>query len=130
MYYFNSSINVSDGFVFLISLHDAIIPVTWYVISSYNGNNFLNYEINSISYSYTIPDENYSVTDLVNLFNSSSVETTNEIITSYDSLTNVLTFTNATTDFTILSISTCLDILGLTTEIDTASTEYSLTCPY
>ena len=130
MYYFNSSINVSDGFVFLISLHDAIIPVTWYVISSYNGNNLFNYEINNVSYSYTIPDGNYSVTDLVNLFNSSSIETTNGIITSYDSLTNILTFTNATTDFTILSTSTCLDILGLTTGINTTSTNYSLTCPY
>ena len=57
MYYFNSSINVSDGFVFLISLHDAIIPVTWYVISSYNGNNLFNYEINNVSYSYQFQTE-------------------------------------------------------------------------
>lgn len=28
MYYFNSSTNVSDRFIFLTSLHDAIIPVT------------------------------------------------------------------------------------------------------
>ena len=38
-YFYGASINVSDGFVFLISLNDAIIPVTWYVIRDYYQNN-------------------------------------------------------------------------------------------
>jgi hypothetical protein len=127
-YFYGGSINVSDGFVFLISLHDAIIPVTWYVISEYNNNNVLNYEINGISYTFTIPDGNYSVNNLVNLFNTSDIKLTNGITTSYNSINNKLTFTHTLVDFTILSTSTCLKLIGLQTDIDTTSTDYVLQC--
>ena len=128
IYNFPISVNASDGFIFLISLHDCIIPVTWYVISAYNNNNLFNYQINGVTYSYTIADGNYSVNNLVNLFNTSEIKLTNGITNSYNIINNKLTFTQTVIDFTILATSACLDIIGLN-DIDTTSSSYILQCP-
>ena len=128
-YFYGGSLHVSDGFVFLISLNDAIIPVTWYVISEYNQNNIFNYEVSEVSYSYTIPDGNYSVNGLINLFNASEIKTTNGITTSYSLTTNKLTFSHTSLEFTILSASTCWKLIGLSKNVDATSTSFILTCP-
>ena len=128
-YFYGASINVSDGFVFLISLNDAIIPVTWYVISDYYQNNIFNYSVGGISYSFTIPDGNYSVNTLMSLFNTSGIKLTNGITTSYSIGTNKFTFSHTSSEFSILSTSTCLSLIGLISGANTSSSSYILVCP-
>ena len=123
IYYFYSSIICPHGFVFLISLHDRTIPVTWDLISAYNENNTLVYSINGVTTTYTIPDGNYSVLDLQDLFNTNTPFTV-----SYSTVTNEYTFTHATYDFILISSSTCFDIIGLTDGASYSSTSKSLTC--
>lgn len=127
IYYFTGSISISDGFIFMASLHDFICPITWYTISAYNDNNTLNYQINSVQYTYTIPDGNYSANDLIDLFNSTDLFNNNSIYTSYDIITNKFIFTNQNSDnFTFLYTSTCFELLGFTTDIDHDSTDFEL----
>ncbi len=119
IYYFNGSISAPEGFIFLVSLNDMIIPATWYVISEHNDNNTLNYQINSHQYSYVISDGNYSISDLVDLFNSSEIYVDNGISTYFDPPTNKLIFQNENNlEFTFLYISTCFELLGFTLDID------------
>ncbi len=127
IYYFNGSLNTSDGFVFMVSLNDFICPITWYVISAYNANTTLNYQINSVQYTYTIPDGNYSANDIVDLFNSTDLYTDHNIYTIYDIITNKFFFTNLdNNNFTFLYTSTCFELLGFTTDIDHDSTDFEL----
>jgi hypothetical protein len=127
IYYFNGALTSSEGFVFMVSLNDMIIPVTWYVISENNDNNTLNYQINSVQYSYTIPDGNYSANDIVDLFNSTDLYNDHNITTSYDTITNKFIFTNGdNNNFTFLYTSTCFELLGFTSGIDHDSTDYEL----
>lgn len=129
VYYNEGAIHASDGFIFLIALHDAIIPVTWYVISEYNNNNTLNYQIDEDVFTFTIPDGNYSAYNIINLFNTSDIKLSNGITTSYNIINNKMTFTHTLIDFTILSTSTCLELIGLNEGVNTSSSSFILVCP-
>ena len=48
---------------FLISISNFQIPISWPIISSYQGNNILEYILNGTTYTYTIPDGSYSAND-------------------------------------------------------------------
>ena len=121
IYYFHSNLSCSDGFVFLISLCDAIIPVSWYTISSFNNNNSLVYSINSINTTYVIPDGNYTVLDLYNLFVANLPFTI-----SYDSISNKFTFVHSTYNFILLSTSTCFELIGLSDGVNHNSSSFIL----
>ena len=100
-----------------VSVIQASIPYTFYNINS--SNNALNYFMNFISYSFTIPPGNYNSQQLLSWINANTA-----LVCSYSVVTNKFTFVNGTYDFNFLSSSTCLDLLGI---VSTYSTSKSLT---
>ena len=92
---------------FLISLSNLQIPISWPLISSYIGNNYLEYILNGITYNYTIPDGSYSATDLKTLFNSNI-----SLVVSYNKNNGKFTFTHTTYEFTISNNTTCYYEIG------------------
>ena len=90
-----------------ISVQSAVIPYTFYNIN--DSNNVLNYTLNGTFFNMTITNGNYNVNTLktwlnANLFYNFTV--------SYNLNQNTFTFTNSQYDFTFLSSSTCLGLLG------------------
>ena len=81
---------------FLINLSDCVVPISIYKISEYFNNNILYYSVNNVDYNYTIPDGNYSIYDL----KTELTGNLNGIVINYSTITNKLTFTHSTYDFT------------------------------
>ena len=104
----------------LISLVSGNIPHSYYNINS--NNNIIYYIENSTTKTLTITSKNYNVNDLVSYLNSNWTNFT----TTYTSSTNKFTFTNSTYDFTILSTSSTLGLLGLS-KANHTSTSKALT---
>lgn len=117
IFYFAGNISVPEGFVFLVSVADAVIPVSWYIISEFNNNNSFDYSINDISYNYIIPDGNYTVTELQEILIDNVPFTI-----SYNSINNKFTFSHSTNEFILLSTSTCFELIGFTENINHSST--------
>ena len=92
---------------FLISLSNLQIPISWWLISSYIGNNYFEYTSNGTTYNYTIPDGSYSVTYLKKLFNSNI-----SLVVSYNKNNGKFTFTHSTYEFTITNNTTCYYEIG------------------
>lgn len=93
---------VPNGYNTLLKIRNMYLPITFYVVNS--SNNLLVVG----STTYTIPVGNHTATTLKSALTS--------LLTGYtitfSTLTNKLTFTKASGDFTISSASTCLKILG------------------
>ena len=98
-----------------VSVQSASIPYTFYNINS--TNNTLNYAIATTNYSIAATPGNYSIIDLINFF---KIYLTNFTVT-YNPITSQLTFVNATNDFTFLSTSTCLKLIGFSGQATSSS---------
>lgn len=116
-------IEIPDGFHIYLSVQHALIPFSFYNINS--SNNILNYTINSSSYSLVIPNGNYNVNQLISQILSLMIA---GFSISYSSITNLMTFSHTSYDFTFNSTSTCFGILGFATTI--SSTSKSLVSVY
>ena len=72
--YLDKPINIVDeSNVFLVSFSSFQIPISWPLISEYNGNNIFSYILNGTTYTYTIPDGSYSITDIVTLLKDNTL---------------------------------------------------------
>ena len=121
-FYFDNPITLSDlSHEFLISLSNLQLPISWPLISSYLGNNKLEYILNGNTYNYTIPDGSYTAYDLKTQLNNNILLTT-----TYSKINGNFTFTNPTYNFTITNNTTCYQELGFNNESYT-STSLSLT---
>ncbi len=98
-----------------VSVQHAVIPYTFYNVNS--SNNVLKYSINSVISTVVITPGNYNVYNLSTFLSSHMSDFT----ISYDTISNSYTFTNSTNDFTILSSSTCLSLIGFITQDTTSS---------
>jgi hypothetical protein len=99
-------IEVPSQYHIYVSIEHAQIPYTFYNINS--NNNILVYVVNSIIYTLNITKGNYTVITLKNYL----IANMSGFTITYDSIVNAFTFTHSTYDFTILSDSTCLSLIG------------------
>ena len=92
---FDSKIELinKESNIFAISLSDLIIPISWYMISSYFGNNIIYLNMNSVNYTITIPDGSYTAIELKNIL---LTVLPNTFTISYSTYYNTYTFTNST----------------------------------
>jgi hypothetical protein len=70
-------------------LHSAIIPCSWYVIN--DEINEFKYTVDSVEYTLTIPEGNYSASSIVDTLNDLSTN----ILFSFSSITNKITITHS-----------------------------------
>ena len=92
------------------SVQHMSIPYTFYNINS--TNNVLYYTVNSVSKSLTITPGNYNVNSLKSFLNTNMTGFT----VSYSAIQNSYTFVNSNYNFVFLSTSTCLSILGFSSQ--------------
>jgi hypothetical protein len=94
---------------FLISVSDLTIPISWYQISAYFGNNVLYYTLNNVNYSYTIPDGSYTINQLKTQLTGNL----NGITIIFSLTTNKFTFSHSTYNFVLnFTLSGCYQELG------------------
>jgi len=104
-----------------LSVQHAVIPYTYYNIDNYN--NTLIYLLNGTTYTITIDKGNYNPYQLISFLQSNI----NLMTVSYNILTNKFTFLNSTYDFSFLSTSTCLILLGFPLSVTVNSVGKTLT---
>jgi hypothetical protein len=109
-----------------ISLLSAQIPVSWTTINS--TNNSLNYTISSVNFSITITTGNYSGYTLITELQTRFLANGHNFSITININTGILTFTNATTNFTFLSSSTAKEIIGFSSNL--TSSGLILTMPF
>ena len=107
---FDSKIELinKESNMFSISVSDMIIPISWYMISSYFANNKIYLAMNSINYAVVIPDGSYTAIELRNIL---LTILPNAFTISYSAYYNTYTFTNSTYNFTFTNIL-CYQELG------------------
>jgi hypothetical protein len=114
------NLEIADENYIYLSVQYASIPYSFYNINT--TNNVLIYTLNLVNYTVTITPGNYNITQLVTFLKSNMSGFT----ISYNSITNKMTFSHSTYNFTFLSTSTCQEILGFKTNTNYTSTTLSL----
>jgi len=104
-----------------VSVQTASIPFSFFNCDDFNFT--LKYIENSITYTKIIPQGNYNVLTLATALRT--LMGVNFTIT-YNNLDNTYTFTNSLYDFSLLSTSTCFEILGFKDKITYTSVSRTL----
>jgi len=115
-FYLNNSIEVPVQHNIYISVINANIPFSFYSIDQYN--NVLVYVINGTTSSITILPGNYNAIQLANYLNT---YLSTGLSCVYNSITNKYTFSHITSDFSFTNASTCLKMLGFSTNLTSSS---------
>jgi len=92
-----------------VSVQSASIPYSFFNCDDFND--VLKFIQNSITYNVIIPQGNYNVNTLITALKSLMGVNFNII---YNALDNTFTFTNTLYEFSLLSTSTCFEMLGFT----------------
>ena len=100
------NLEIADGNYIYLSVQYANIPYSFYNINL--TNNILYYTLNSVNYTIAITPGNYNITQLITFLKSNMSGFT----ITYNSMTNKITFSHSTYNFSFLSTSTCNEILG------------------
>ena len=110
-----------------INVVHASIPFTFYNVNS--SNNILNYTYltspSPVSFSLSIPQGNYTANSLKQYLTTqlNSASSLNNFTTTYDAITNKFTFlSNLSVNFSFDATSTCLGLLGLSSQTNSSST--------
>lgn len=120
------SINVPDGVSTLVSVRSAVIPMSIYVINSYN--NFISLtDTTATTTTLLIPEGNYNANTFTDYLN-------NFIIPYdfyFDTITNRFTIVNnLNRNFTLNSNSTIHEVMGFVKNTSYSSALFSLTSPF
>lgn len=99
---------IPENLKFQLSVESATIKVSWYNINTNNNIIILN------NVSYTIPEMDYDVYTLATALSTLLIGSL--ITVTYDSYSSYFTFTSYGSNFTIGSLTTCDDLLGLNLE--------------
>lgn len=120
--YYLPVIEIPDGHHIYLSLQNATIPYSFYSISS-SDNTFSWGLDGSAVTTYTIPEGNYNVTQIIDVMRSimGSAYTI-----SFSSITSKITITHTTTNFTIYA-GTFNHIIGFSKTTNTTSVGLTLT---
>jgi len=108
-------IEIPSQFHIHVSVENFCCPYTFYNINS--SNNTLTYLENNTAYTITITSGNYNVNNLITELMSKMARFT----ITYNSITNKMTFVNSLYDFTFSSLSTCLSLLGFSSNLSSIS---------
>jgi hypothetical protein len=123
--YYLPQIDIPDGHYIYLSLQSAVIPYSFYSINS--TNNTLIVYSNSTTYTVVVPEGNYNITQMITaLLNGLG----GLFSITYNSITNKITITNTTYDFTIKKEGTINHALGFLEKTDTSSISRTLTSTY
>lgn len=124
-YNFNlPQIDVADNCYLFLSVQYASIPYSFYNVNVYN--NLFIYSINDVSYTLNIDVGNYNINQLIDYINNNT-----DLVLSYNTLTNKITFTNSNNEFILSKNSNCLELFGFKNNlIDYYSSNKSLTSVY
>lgn len=122
--------NEKDILYTTVGLYSAEIPVSFYNI---NVNNYvLNYSVNAVSYSMTIPEGNYNATSFITAFQTqfASGGHSKTIAVSINRLTGIFTFTiSGYTLIFLYANTTMYEVLGFIPLTNYTMTT-TLTAPY
>jgi len=105
-YFYINTIEVPSDYQINISVISSAIPYSFYCINSMN--NTLNYKVGSTITSITFTQGNYNINQWLSYLQSLNFPFT----ITLDKIVNKFTFTS-TSSFTLLSSSTCFELLGL-----------------
>lgn len=115
-------IDIPDGHYIYLSLQNAVIPYSFYSIN--DNNNVLIIHSNSNTYTITVPAGNYNIQQMINALQSGL----GGLFTiTYNSITNKITITNTTYEFTVKKEGTLNNALGFMEDVDTVSSSRTLT---
>ena len=120
IFLFKSPIIPPAGYNMTLSLKNVYIPISFTILNSKNNTFILN------DTTYTIPEGNYTATELATTIMNTVSATEPSFTVEFSSTTNKYTFSD-TTDFTI--DGTCLSILGLPGASSSSSGELVSTYP-
>jgi hypothetical protein len=112
---FQEHVSVPKSYDLLISLTDAVIPVSWFVINENNCNLVVSFT-NIGSMTFTLPNGNYDATTIATLIGTTPFTVAGHTIAflcAYQTQTNTFTFT-ANAPFTISQASTIFGLSGAT----------------
>lgn len=126
LYILYDTINIPDGVSALVSVKSAVIPMSIYIINSYN--NFISFTDNtSTTTSITITEGNYNANSFTDYLNNNFTD----YDFTFDIITNKFTITNnLSRNFTLNSTTTCLEVLGFLKSTSYTSSSYSLTSSF
>jgi len=91
-----------------MSVVNATIPYSFYNVNS--SNNLLMYTVDGQSYSLVIEPGNYNTNNLCFYLMQNMISGFN---VKYNSITNKIMITNSSSDFSINSMSSCLEMMGI-----------------
>ena len=118
-------IDFPDGHYIYLSLQSAVIPYSFYSINS--TNNTLIIDSNSTTYTVSVTPGNYNITQMIQaLLNGLG----GLFSITYNSITNKITITNTTYEFTVKKEGTINSSLGFPDSSDSVSLSRTLTCPF
>jgi len=115
-------IDIPDGHMIYLSLQNAVIPYSFYSINS--SNNVFQITSNSTPYTCTVQPGNYNITQMITALKADLGGLFNIV---YNPITNKITITNTTYEFTVLSTGTLNHALGFSESNNTTSTSRTLT---
>lgn len=107
IFYFSTPIRRPEGYLLCLRLSNITIPVSWSLVNEDNDSLVIDDAV------YTITHGNYSASQLVDEINDTLTQAETPITMAYDSIRYKFTFTGSE-NFTISGQSTCLEILGFT----------------
>jgi len=112
LFFFNDIITSPPNVQMLVTLVNATIPMSFYVVTENNNKLVVNLE------TYIIPTGNYTILEIINL-----IETNISILTNiiYSKITNKISMTGSSSFF-LSATSTCHRLLGFSKGIHSSST--------
>lgn len=127
VYFLDPPIQTSVEYDIMMRLENAVIPISFYLVS--DENNDLNLEIGVNQYALQIPEGNYNALSLETQLNT--LLNPYNITAVFDASVNQYTFTKSTaTEFTFLGTSTCFRLLGFTRNQNHTSVALVLTSEF
>jgi hypothetical protein len=114
-FYLNNTIEIPQQHTIYLSVINVNIPFSFYMIDTFNDT-FL-YSINNVNYMTTITPGNYNAIQLASYISTNL----NGIVSVYNAITNKFTFSHPLYDFVFSAASTCLTMLGISTNLTSTS---------
>ena len=122
-FYFKEAIFVPPYVDVYISIDSCVIPISFYIINEYNNVLKIQNSDNSIT-TFTFTFGNYTCSQFVKYLNTVMTGYT----ITFSSITNKITIVKSNnTNFTLLTSSTCLSVIGFNKKTSHTSVSYSLT---
>ena len=111
-----------------ISITHAEINYSWYIINEYN--NKFDIKVSLVDYFIEIDYGNYNANTFMKALQNKLTALNIDITVSFNTTNGKFILTRASGNFTILSSSTCYNIMGFLKDVQISSNNSVLTCSY